>query len=382
MANLGGLLVPWYKYPPFRREGIGGLSVAVWELTQELATQGVTVDVLTPPGADVDSNDTQLGLRIVHSELGEKFARNQPLNQDESRSLDDYGAILSVNNYAARTLRSYERGFGRITRQIHTIGQDRGIDTYVSLKPNVVEFFRMVAARRKDRNDLRSLTGSKTICVSSYLMHKMQAVGLEDPRNLCMIPNGIQSKSFRPINVAKKYDLLFIGRFQKAKGLDVLLRALHVIQSTRGEAYKLAIVGEFTNEQRTLLTQGVPQVVREGIVFLGTVQREDMPKAINGAKLLVVPSRYESFGLPALEAMACGIPVLATRVGGLAEIVDETVGVLVEPDNPPAQARAIYTCIEDASLAERAVTRGPAKAEKYDWRVIAPRLLEVLFKKT
>src|SRR5208337_3893834 len=174
-------------------------------------------------------------------------------------------------------------------------------------------------------------------------------------------------------------DLLFIGRFQKAKGLDVLLRALHVIQSTRGEAYKLAIVGEFTNDQRTLLTQGVPQVVREEIVFLGTVQREDMPKAINGAKLLVVPSRYESFGLPALEAMTCGIPVLATTVGGLPEIIDETVGALVEPDNDQALASAIYTSIRDASLAQRAAINGPVKARQYDWRVVAPKILQILF---
>ena len=226
---------------------------------------------------------------------------------------------------------------------------------------------------------LRLLTGSKTICVSNHLMHKMQGGRLEDPRNLYMIPNGIQTKLFRPINVAKEYDVLFIGRFQKAKGLDVLFRALQVIQSTRGEAYKLAIVGEFTNEQRAFVTRYLPQVVREGIVFLGTVQREDMPKTISSAKLLVVPSRYESFGLPALEAMACGIPVVATRVGGLTEIVDETVGVLADPGNYPALARAIYTCIEDTSLADRVVNSGPAKAEKYDWRVIAPRILQVLF---
>jgi glycosyltransferase involved in cell wall biosynthesis len=373
------LLVPWYRYPPFRRDGIGGLSVAVWELTQELAAQGAIVDVLTPPSADGGSSETQPGVCTVRSELGEKFARNQPLKHDENRSLDQYEAILSVNNYAARTLRSYERGIGRITRQIHTIGQDRGIGSYVSLKPTVDEFFRMAVARRKDRMGLRLLTGSKTICVSNHLMHKMQGGRLEDPRNLYMIPNGIQTKLFRPINVAKEYDVLFIGRFQKAKGLDVLFRALQVIQSTRGEAYKLAIVGEFTNEQRAFVTRYLPQVVREGIVFLGTVQREDMPKTISSAKLLVVPSRYESFGLPALEAMACGIPVVATRVGGLTEIVDETVGVLADPGNYPALARAIYTCIEDTSLADRVVTSGPAKAEKYDWRVIAPRILQVLF---
>ena len=375
------LLVPWYKYPPFRKEGIGGLSVAVWELTRDLAQRGVDVDVLTPLISESKTNDTMPKVDVISSELGEKLLRNQPLTNEESRFLDGYDAILSVANYAARTLRSYSQGFGRVTRQIHTIGQDRGIDTYVSLKPSIGEYFKMVAASRRDRRHLQLLAGSKTICVSSYLKDRMQDSGLEYSKNLFTIPNGIQTRSFRPMDVVKKYDLLFIGRFQKAKGLDALVRALHLIRKTKGQAYKLGIAGEFTDEQRTFILNSTTEVVREGIVFLGTVQREDMPKIINCANLVIVPSRYESFGLPALEAMACGIPVLATRVGGLPEIIDETVGVLVEPNDHRALAEAIHASVTDHALAERVVVSGPAKAEKYDWRVIAPRILQVLFNK-
>jgi len=375
------LLVPWYKYPPFRKEGIGGLSVAVWEVTRELAQRGVDVDVLTPLISESETNDTLPKVNVISSGLGEKLLRNQPLTNEESRFLDGYDAILSVANYAARTLRAYSQGFGRVTRQIHTIGQDRGIDTYVSLKPSIGEYFKMVAARRRDRRHLQLLAGSKTICVSSYLKDRMQDSGLEYSKNLFTIPNGIQTRSFRPMDVVKKYDLLFIGRFQKAKGLDALLRALHLIRKRKGEAYKLGIAGEFTDEQRTFILNSTTEVVREGIVFLGTVQREDMPKIINCANLVVVPSRYESFGLPALEAMACGIPVLATRVGGLPEIIDETVGVLVEPNDHRALAEAIHASVTDHALAERVVVSGPAKAKKYDWRVIAPRILQVLFNK-
>ena len=373
--------MPWYRYPPFRKEGIGGLSVAVWELTRELAQRGVNVDVLTPLISESETNDTPPKVNVISSELGERFLRNQPLTNEESRFLDGYDAILSVANYAARTLRAYSQGFGRVTRQIHTIGQDRGIDTYVSLKPSIGEYFKMVAARRRDRRHLQLLAGSKTICVSSYLKDRMQDSGLEYSKNLFTIPNGIQTRSFRPMDVVKKYDLLFIGRFQKAKGLDALLRALHLIRKTKGQVYKLGIAGEFTDEQRTFILNSTTEVVREGIVFLGTVQREDMPKIINCANLVIVPSRYESFGLPALEAMACGIPVLATRVGGLPEIIDETVGVLVEPNDHRALAEAIHASVTDHALAERVVVSGPAKAEKYDWRVIAPRIVQVLFKK-
>ncbi|HYW00257.1 MAG TPA: glycosyltransferase family 4 protein [Candidatus Acidoferrum sp.] len=379
MMKVGRLLVPWYRYPPFRKEGIGGLSVAVWELTRELAERGVTIDVLTPLGNEEETNDIQAGVSVISSKLGERFLRNQPLRKEERKFLDGYEAILSVANYAARTLQSYNQGRGRITRQIHTIGQDRGIDTYTSLKPTVSEYLKMVIARRRDRRLLQLLAGSKTICVSRCLKDTMQDSNLEYSKNLFTIPNGIQTGTFRPMDVGKEYDLLFVGRFQKAKGLDLLLRSLSLIHSTWGEAYKLGIVGEFTDEQRTFIVNSTPEAVRGWVVFLGTVQRENMPRIINSGKLVIVPSRYESFGLPALEAIACGIPVLATRVGGLPEIIDETVGTLVKPDDTQALASAIHTSIRDTSLAQRAAINGPVKARKYDWRVVAPQILQVLF---
>jgi len=379
MMKGGRLLVPWYRYPPFRKEGIGGLSVAVWELTRELAQRGVILDVLTPPSSDGGTNDTQAGVSVISSKLGETFSRNQPLRKEESKSLDEYEAILSVANYAARTLRSYNQGLDRITRQIHTIGQDRSIDTYISLKPGIGEYLKMVDARRKDRQLLQLLSGSKTICVSRCLKDIMRESNLEHSKNLFTIPNGIQTEIFRPMNVEKEYDLLFIGRFQRSKGLDVLLRALRLIQKTRGEVYKLGIVGEFTDEQRTFIVNNTPEAVREGIMFLGTVQREDMPRIINSGSFVIVPSRYESFGLPALEAMACGIPVLATTVGGLPEIIDETVGALVEPNNDQALASVISTSIRNSSLAQSAAINGPVKARQYDWRIVAPKILQILF---
>jgi glycosyltransferase involved in cell wall biosynthesis len=375
------LLLPWYRYPPFRKEGIGGLSVAVWELTKELAGRGVHVDVLTaPPRGREENKDYPPGLSVSNSSLGEKFFKNELLKEGESRFLDRYDAILSVANYGARTLRSSDRAFDRVTRQIHTIGHDRNLDSYVSLRPSILEYFRMLVAKRKEEKNEKFLFGSKCICISCYLLRKMSDNNLEASDSLFWIPNGIQTRLFRPMENERIYDLLFVGRFQKAKGLDLLLSALRLIQITKGDVYKFAVAGEFTEEQRSFLRKTVPAAVAERIVFLGTVQRGDMPKVINSTKLVVVPSRYESFGLPALEAIACGVPVLATKVGGLPEIIDETVGLLVDPDNQ-ALAKGIYTSINNTSLAERAAVNGPARAERYDWRIVAPRIIRTLFLK-
>ena len=373
------LLLPWYRYPPFRASGIGGLSVTVWELSRELAERGILVDVLTPANSNDPPIDIRSKVNVISSELGAKFFHNERLKQDEIRTMQTYDAILSINNYAARTLHSIGKQLGRVIRQIHTIGQDRKIRTYSSLKPNILEILRILKAKRSDQQNLSRLTGSRTICVSNYLKHEMQERGLESATNLFMIPNGIHQKYFRPMNLEKQFDILFVGRFQKAKGLDILLDALHLAHSRWGETYKLGIVGEFTDEQQTFLLNSTPPTVRESTKFLGTVQREEMPRSINSAKLVLIPSRYESFGLPALEAIACGVPVLATKVGGLPEIIDESVGSLLQSNDPGSLAQAIRACLKDASLTERVVSNGPIRAAQYDWSVIAPRILHVLF---
>jgi len=377
MTKRGKLLVPWYRYPPFTDDRIGGLSVSVWELTTQLARLGTQVDVLTPQ-TSTDDYESTTGVRVVASPLGKKFLRNETLDRDEERFLDGYDAILSVANYAAKTLSSCARSLERVTRQIHAIAQDRDLGTYLSLQPTIGEYLKMLWAKRIDEQNLRLLKGCKTICVSQYLRRRM-ARGLEAAANLIQIPNGIQTQKFRPMSEEKEYDILSMGRFQKSKGVDTLFHALHALAKGERESFKLAIVGQFSTDQRNRLLDLLPAALKNTVLFLGSVRRDELPAIINRAKMLVVPSRYESFGLPALEAIACGIPVVATRVGGLPEIVDDSVGTLVEPNDAEALARAILAVLRDANLSQRVVTAGPARARKYDWNLIAPQIQSALF---
>jgi D-inositol-3-phosphate glycosyltransferase len=377
MPKVERLLVPWYKYPPFSKDRVGGLSVAVWELTAELGRRGIVVDMLTPD-PPTEGLLTPSGVRVIGSELGRKFFNNQPLEREEERALDDYDRILSIANYAARTLSSCNRTRDRIVRQIHAIGQDRGITTYVSLTPTVPEYLKMVLAKRNDEKNLRLLRGSKTLCVSEFLRQRMER-GLESRENLYFVPNGLDTEQFRPIQVKKDFELLFIGRFQRAKGLDLFLKALNSIATEKKEVYSTAIIGAFSEEERNYLLQCLQSQVRKGTVFLGSLQREEMPIAINRAKLVVVPTRYESFGLPALEAIACGIPVVAARVGGLPEIIDQSVGTLVEPNDYRALAEGIHKLIHAEDFARKVLVAGPAKARRYDWRRVGSEIQQAIF---
>ena len=192
------LLLPWYRYPPLRASGIGGLSVTLWELSRELAERGILVDVLTPANSNDPPIDIRSKVNVISSELGTKFFHNERLKQDEIRTMQTYDAILSINNYAARTLHSIGKQLGRVIRQIHTIGQDRKIRTYSSLKPNILEILRMLKAKRSDQQNLSRLTGSRTICVSNYLKHEMQERGLESATNPLHDTERHPSKIFSP----------------------------------------------------------------------------------------------------------------------------------------------------------------------------------------
>ena len=119
--------------------------------------------------------------------------------------------------------------------------------------------------------------------------------------------------------------------------------------------------------------RNVPEELREKIEFCGTVPHEDMPRFFNSSRLVVTPSRYETFGLPALEGIACGIPVVASNVGGLPEIVNEEVGLLFEAGDSVALAKAISKGMSEG-VADAAMKNGPTMAKRFDWRVVCAKL--------
>ena len=197
-------------------------------------------------------------------------------------------------------------------------------------------------------------------------------------RNLTrVIPNGVDTENFRPSPTEKVQDILFVGRFQKVKGLDILLSSLKHLFLSELRKYKVGVVGPFSPDQRAVLMRNVPEELREMIEFYGTVPHEDMPHFFNSSRLVVVPSRYETFGLPALEGIACGVPVVASNVGGLPEIVNAEVGLLFEAGDSTALAKAISKGMSE-EVADAAMKNGPTMAKRFDWRVVCAQLAGAL----
>ena len=371
------LLVPWYRYPPFSESGIGGLSVAVWETTRALAKKGVDVEVLVP-SAESQGSVSEDHLKVTASRLGSKLFNGQLLDSAEAALITrNYGRVLSISNYGAASLNSSKQLLGIVRRQIHVVAHDRPLSSYVSLKPSLANYGRMMIQRMREKTRESKLAGVGSMCVSRFVAEGAAQHGVEKAENTVVIPNGVDTSLFKPSPADKLFDLLFVGRFQKAKGLDILLEALFMVEKALGKRVTLGIVGGFAERERSFLYSRIPTRLRESIKFLGVVTREDIPSVINSARFLVNPSRYESFGMPVLEAIACGVPVISSNVGGLPELVEERIGVMVTPDS-----KSLANSIQRAMLVTAIGTAseiGPEIARRYAWDLVSEEQRNFVF---
>ena len=368
------ILIPWYRYPPFSASSIGGLSVSIWDLSKSLKKAGVSVEILCPPAGksnDVENSDE---LPVLRNDLGTKFVKNQKLDGKDIEFLKSYDWVFPVNNFAAKSISCIKE---KVFRQIHTVAHDRPVWSYLSLGAGPMEYLRMLIQKRWEMSAEAELSGTKTVCVSKYNLNKMLEHNLEVEKDLRHVPNGINTSIFRPVAKEKRFDLIFIGRFQKMKGLDILLEAISILWN-QGLKLDLAIIGNFDERQKEFCRNLVHAECRKSLNFVGTIPHDQVPDLINLSKVLVVPSRYESFSLPTLEAQACGVPVVASSVGGIPELVGENTGILANSLNPKDFARSVEEAVTSTSLQESGLKFGPEKARHYDNTYVAEEIVQLM----
>ncbi len=168
--------------------------------------------------------------------------------------------------------------------------------------------------------------------------------------------------------------ILTVGTLEPRKNHALLLNAYAVLRELPEVPHKLVIAGG-----EGWLYEGVLRRVEElslerDVVFLGFVPDEDLPALYSLADVFVFPSLYEGFGLPPLEAMACGTPVVASRSSSLPEVVGDA-GLMVPPDNPRALAGTIHKLLNDQVLRQKLIERGVSQAQKFTWQRTGRRLL-------
>ncbi|MHB0858597.1 MAG: glycosyltransferase family 4 protein [Anaerolineae bacterium] len=210
-------------------------------------------------------------------------------------------------------------------------------------------------------------------------------LGIPEER-ITVVPNGVDD-DMRPIDDAQslralrqRYALpeqiiLFVGTLEPRKNLPVLLEAYALLRA-RGLPHKLVIAGGKGWYYDTI-DAGVRRLgLAQDVIFPGFVPQDELPLWYNAAELFVYPSLYEGFGLPPLEAMACGTPVVVSDVPALAEVVGEA-GLRVAPDDVQGLSDAMYRVLNDPLYARHLREAGCQRAHAFSWSTTALRTAQV-----
>jgi len=217
-----------------------------------------------------------------------------------------------------------------------------------------------------------------------------------DANKMIVIPPGVDVSHFYPIpsDEAKMYVglkpddrmVLFVGRIEPLKGVDTLIRAMSCLQLKEERPVHLAIIGgdpsaspeEMTAEMARLQKLCDDLGLDQSVVFLGKRDQDRLPYYYSAAEVLVMPSHYESFGMVALEAMACGTPVIASEVGGLAYLVrDGETGFTIPDQEPEALCEKLSWLLNDPQLHETMSLNAVNYAQDYAWEKIATQIVGV-----
>ena len=385
----------------------GGMNVYVRDLTRQLGVLGVSVDVFTRSQDEHVPHvlhDLGYGNRVVHVPAGPEI----PLPKEQLASfvpqfvagIQDFVDVKNLrydlvhshywmSGVAAKELK--ETWDVPVVHMFHTLGvmkqrvartseEAEGEYRLIGERQVLEIADRIVASTQAEIAQLQWL----------YQAHDVPAV---------VIPPGVDLSRFYPIPLdeAKEFVgvppcdrmLLYVGRIEPLKGIDTLIEAIALIEAQglfEEGGMCLAIIGGDPEADEQIMTAEMARLkelcdqygLGDMVTFLGKRDQDTLPYYYSAAEAVVMPSQYESFGMVALESMACGTPVVASEVGGLAYLVqDGKTGYTVPAGDPEALAAKLRDIISDQDLRLRLGEQAAAFAKGYDWHLIAEQIVDL-----
>jgi glycosyltransferase involved in cell wall biosynthesis len=170
--------------------------------------------------------------------------------------------------------------------------------------------------------------------------------------------------------------ILSVGVIEPRKNLNRLIEAFEILKARHGSPHRLVLAGKRGWLSEGIYRRAASSPFRSDIVFSGFVPESDLPALYSAADILAYPSLYEGFGLPPLEAMACGTPVVVSNSSSLPEVVGEAA-LMVEPEDTEGLADAMSTLLFDQDIRRRMVEAGLQQASGFTWRAAAERMLAI-----
>jgi D-inositol-3-phosphate glycosyltransferase len=385
----------------------GGMNVYVREVTRYLGRCGVHVDVYTRSQDEHVPHvlhDLGYGNRVVHIPAGpevplpkQELAAYLPEFAEGIRRFAaekgiHYDLIHShywMSGIAAERLKAEWQV--PVVHMFHTLGM---MKNRIARSPAEMEGeYRVNGEQRVLQVADRII--APTLAEQSQLHFLYHA----DDSKIVIIPPGVDTSRFYPIPMEEAREsigiplddrlLLFVGRIEPLKGLETLVRAIALMSEQGVQCqvpHYLAVVGgdpaasgeNISDEMARLQSLRQELGMNELILFLGKRAQDSLPYYYSAADVLIMPSHYESFGMVALEAMACGTPVVASQVGGLAFLIQDGITGFVVPDGDPrALSDRLTRLLTEPDLRQRLGEQAAAYARQYAWEHIVDRLLDV-----
>jgi glycosyltransferase involved in cell wall biosynthesis len=206
------------------------------------------------------------------------------------------------------------------------------------------------------------------------------------PEKITVVYEGYDKSRFKPQpqskvkNVKNKYKIkgkyiIFIGTLQPRKNIEKLIEALSILKN---QDLKLVIVGKKGWLYDKILEKSKELNIQSKVIFTGFVPDEKIPDLLGGAEVYVLPSLWEGFGIPVLEAQACNVPVVVSNTSSLPEVVGES-GILIDPQNTKAIASGIERAL-DPKTRNTLIKKGSENIKRFSWEKCAKESLIVLEK--
>jgi D-inositol-3-phosphate glycosyltransferase len=383
----------------------GGMNVYVRELSRQLAERGHRVDIFTRSQDPVVPHEVpglEIGAYVHHVPAGPEAPYNkhrlfdylpefvegvQAITKANGIRYDVYHSHYWLSGWVARELQKNQ--FAPIVQMFHTLGamknlvarrdDDHETARRMRIEREIMHFAdRIVAATPNDRQHMIDLYAAP-------------------PERIDIIPPGVDLNLFHPIpqpdareiiDSKQDHTVLFVGRIDPIKGIDVWFKAMALVvnenPSLRDRVCICLVGGDVDDdvipdsEMARLQSLKDELGIADMVTFLGRRSQESLPFFYASADVVVMPSLYESFGMVALEAMACGTPVVASDVGGLSFLVrDGETGYLVPENDPETLAACLGKLMRDPDLRRRLGARGKEVAREYAWTRIADRIEEL-----
>ena len=401
-------LLSYHTCPLARLGGkkTGGMNVYVRDFARALAASGVQVDVFTRMQEECSpriDHDLGYGARVIHIPAGPVAPISVAAMEDyvdefaagilafaavEGHQYDVIHSHYWLSGLAGEQMRAAWPGTPLI-HMFHTLGHmknaiagdvgERASQARLDGETHLVRSVdRLIAATPAERSQLLNLYDA-------------------DPAAITVIPPGVDLARFQPIeqNEAKhligipgwRKNILFTGRIEPLKGIDTLLQAIAILKrqspNIMNEASVTIIGGDphadtLDAEMARLQEMRRELNLNDLVTFAGAKDQDILPAYYAASDMVVMPSHYESFGMVALEAMAMGVPVIASEVGGLAHLVENGYNGFHAPSrDPEALAARIHILLTDETTRQKMGQQARMWARKYAWENIACGMLDV-----